>query len=380
MQNKLRIGLNLESCLILVYFLSIIVVNLSDSMATKAFYYISFSSCLLPFFYLRKKIPFFLILFSLGMGALCLLNLTLVGNLSYVKFFVIIGSFWIAFIFFNNRIKPNYLLTALYLCTAIVFSHFIIFGVETRVFVDCSNNYISVLLLAPTVVYYVLLDKLETNYHNIPVLPAFVVWVMAILGGGRGGFISCSILFWGIVFIKYFGRIQNKIQRTLLLLFVFMTFLPVLFSIIPYITQHYSGFRIVSHFSQQGVESGARFLIWSEYSLKTVRSRKNLLLGTKLSTIISAKPYDGNLHNSFLFVHSYLGIVGFLIMLIWLSKNMMFSIKHKKWLYFLCLLSFSLRGATDHVFGAGRYTPVFVFLLLYPYLFRYKFLSQRKTE
>lgn len=376
LQKKYKIRLNFESCLLLFYFAAAVLINLADTTAVKAFYYITFLACLTPLMFIRKRMPCLLLLLGLGMAGLCLINITLVGNLTYIKFFIEVASVLFAFII-CNRIVPQYLLFVMYLNILIIVYHFLLYGVNQQVFVDCSNNYVSVILLAPIVIYYTLLER---DNQNIPIFPACLVWLMSILGGGRGGFLSCSVLFWGLVFLKYFSVIRSKAQRVLLLIVVLLSFLPLVFSVIPYFSRNFSDYRIVSQFTDKGMESSARIIMWAEYTTKSVRNRKNLVLGTKLTSIASAKQYEGNLHNSFLLIHAYLGMGGLLFVVYWLVKSALFSIRTKKWVYLLCLVSFSLRGMTDHVFGTGRYTPIFAFLLLYPLLTSSKFLNKDLTN
>ncbi len=372
LQKKCKIRLNFESCLLLFYFIAAILINLTDTTAVKAFYYLIFLACLAPLIFVRKRIPFFLLLLTLGMIVLCVSNLTLVGNLTYIKFFIEVASVLFAYIV-CNRIIPQYLLFVMYLNTLVIVYHFVLYGVNQQIFVDCSNNYVSVILLAPVVIYYTLLER---DNKKISLFPACLVWLMSIFGGGRGGFLSCSVLFWGLVFLKYFSVIRSKAKQVLLLLLVLLSFLSLVFSLIPYFSGNFSDYRIVNQFTDKGMESNARVIMWEEYTTKSISNSKNLVLGTELTSIASARQYKGNLHNSFLLVHAYLGIGGLLFVVCCFVKSILFGFRTKKWVYLLCLVSFSLRGMTDQVFGTGRYTPIFVFLLLYPFLTSLKIFKQ----
>ena len=106
--------------------------------------------------------------------------------------------------------------------------------------------------------------------------------------------------------------------------------------------------------------------IWNEYFGGIGKSWKAFFLGVDQSTLYWAQPFGGNLHSSFLFVHAYLGIIGFVVFVGLLVRAGLKAIRSRKWLYFCALLTFAFRGTTDHVFGANRITAIILALILLP--------------
>lgn len=360
--KRINILFNLESFLILMYFISIILINQTNVLATKVFYYITICSFILPVLLkMRKRTPFWLIVLCLVVLGLGILNYLFIGNTNLLRLIIIITSILFAFIFYCGNVDTKCLLTAIFLNAAIIVYHFVLNGLTQPVYVESSNNFVSIHLLAPTVIYYSLLEKYQ---QNIPLFPAFLVWLLCFFGGGRGGFLVASILFVGLFFLKNFNKKYKPLWLIIILIFVLiLSFAPFSF------TQSFSDYRLVTQFQSRLMNDNGRFVLWYEYVSKSFYDLKNLLLGTELTSIVAAERFDYNLHNSFLFIHAYLGLIGLLLTFCLLINGVVFCIKSKKWVYLLCLISFSLRGATDLVFGAGRLSPVFVFLLFFPFTF-----------
>jgi O-antigen ligase len=94
------------------------------------------------------------------------------------------------------------------------------------------------------------------------------------------------------------------------------------------------------------------------------KSLKSFFLGVDLDTQVLIQKYSGNLHNSFLFVHAYMGIFGFVAMLILILRAVVRAIRSGRGVYLCCILTLCFRGMTDHMFGGNRLSAIAIAILL----------------
>lgn len=171
----------------------------------------------------------------------------------------------------------------------------------------------------------------------------------------------------GVILHKYFKERESRRERVILGIILCIVLVPMLvYGMMSIFQDETSDLYIVERVTRLGMDGGQRLDIWSEYITDMGQSWQYLLFGVKQDIIINAQQFAGNLHNSFLFVHAYLGIIGFVVFVGLVIRAFWKSIQSGKWLYFCTLFTFAFRGFTDHVFGSNRISAIMIALVLLP--------------
>jgi hypothetical protein len=211
---------------------------------------------------------------------------------------------------------------------------------------------------------------LEMRGKKIPIFPAILIWVLSLLAGGRGGLLAATILLGGIILYRFYRDEVTRRERVIPGLILFIILVPVALIVLELFASRFSGLYVVTRFLDKGMDGGGRLDCWTEYIEKTSLSLSRILFGTDLTKVDWVVHYDGNLHNSYLFVHAYLGIFGFLFVLVMLIRAVVLGIRCRKWIYVTSLITIMFRSLTDHVFGVNRLSVVILALVFIPDILR----------
>ena len=356
-----RTGLSLA---VLMYFLAIIAVNQVAGAVTSAFYYLAIFTGAVLFFGLKRSMGIRpTVLLAIGAGALCGLNTVFVGNMTIVLTMIMVASFFVAALMLDEGVDERAFLIALYLNAGVALIRLVLFGNKVSVYVGSTNNYVSIHLLAPGLLYYSLLDA---RGKKIPIFPAFVIWTLSLLAGGRGGLLASTILLMGVILRRYLADGTARRDRILLGLLLAVIMIPVLVILAWSIFMSGSDLYVINRFLDKGMDGGGRIDCWIEYIQAMFSSAKNFLLGVNTDTLWWGRHYNGNLHNSFLFVHAYMGIFGFGTFLFLIGRACLRAIRNGKGVYLCCILTLCFRGLTDHMFGGNRMTAIVIAMVLLP--------------
>lgn len=348
----------------LLYFISIIAVNQVKSIIFSAFYYGVLALAAVVFFATKRALTMKpVLLYAAGSFLLAACNVIFVGNMTWIKTGILFMSFLVAAVMLDDMTDERAFLIAVYLNAAVVAVKIAMHGLSAPVYVEASNNYVSVHLLAPAVLYYSLLN---IRGKKIPLIPGIVVWVLSLVAGGRGGLLAATILLGGIILHRYLEDEATRRERVLLGCLLVVILIPLLFLLLQVFASRFNGLYVVTRFLDKGLDGGGRLACWAEYIEKSMMSVTRFLFGTELYEVGWVVHYKGNLHNSYLFVHAFLGIFGFLFLLGMLIRAIVVGIRRKMWVYVFSLLAFMFRGLTDHVFGVNRLTVVILALILIP--------------
>ena len=348
----------------LLYFISIIAVNQVKSIIFSAFYYGVLALAAVVFFATKRALTMKpVLLYAAGSFLLAACNVIFVGNMTWIKTGILFMSFLMAAVMLDDMTDERAFLIAVYLNAAVVAVKIAMHGLSAPVYVEASNNYVSVHLLAPAVLYYSLLN---IRGKKIPLIPGIVVWVLSLVAGGRGGLLAATILLGGIILHRYLEDEATRRERVLLGCLLVVILIPLLFLLLQVFASRFNGLYVVTRFLDKGLDGGGRLACWAEYIEKSMMSVTRFLFGTELYEVGWVVHYSGNLHNSYLFVHAFLGIFGFLFLLGMLIRAIVVGIRRKMWVYVFSLLAFMFRGLTDHVFGVNRLTVVILALILIP--------------
>jgi len=347
---------------VLLHFLSIILVNQKSGTVTSAFYYLAILIGVVVYFGRSRSIRFRpIILLAMGAGLLTGLNTAFVGNETVIRSLVLVAAFFVAALMLDDAVDERTFLIALYLNVAVVIAHIVLRGTNAPVYDGSSNNYVSIHLLAPGLLYYSLLDA---RGKKIPIVPAVVIWVLCFLSGGRGGFLAGTILLAGVLLRNYLGEKKGRRDKVLLGFLLVVILIPVLIIVVWAVFSQETDNYMINRFLDRGLDGGRRIPAWIEYIESMGKSLKSFFLGVDLDTQVLIQKYSGNLHNSFLFVHAYMGIFGFVAMLILILRAVVRAIRSGRGVYLCCILTLCFRGMTDHMFGGNRLSAIAIAILL----------------
>lgn len=370
---KLRWRHPLLNLSIFVYFISIIILAEIDNTATTALFYAAAFLCFICVITkgITNNIKFYLYLLTAIISGL--INIFFIGNLNIIRLLVLVIAFFITLLLLHPEIKASLLLSVYAIFSAFVFVMIVVKGLGNPIFEYVSNNYVSVYLLAPLVIYY---TKTECEGKDIRLLPAMIYWVLCGLATSRMGLFTASLLL--AMLVIYRERMKyGKIGGRMIVFVIILITVPIALLALPYIASRYNDLYIVNRFLEMGMTSSARNRMWGEY-LELLGNKKYLLFGAPTELVYwSNRFYEGDLHNSYLIVHSNIGIAGFIGMIVLLVRSYLFGIKYKRKIYLITMSAFCIRALTDHVFGCNRLSPVILFFLVFPMFYRHDFLKDR---
>ena len=302
---------------------------------------------------LQNVIILFLFLFS------GIINYLVVGNAS-ISFLFYLVLFWGVGNALNSKyLSEQMMLIVIILNIAIILYKILTVGLYGRFFISGTNNFVSVYLMYPTVVYYSIVAK---NKSRIKMLPIIVIWVMTLLARGRGGIISVSVFLLMVYYLKYRSLHSRKRMIVNIVIFAVIVIITAnLESIISVI----SSSIVMEQFNERGGLESSRTRFWGEYLKKTMLSFQNVMFGTSVSEMFIGRKLGGNPHNSLIEVHMFNGMVGGVTIIGLLFKQFFNNVNRKNYLFICCALFALLRGFTDHVLWNSYGTPILFFLLLY---------------
>ncbi len=353
------------SSVVVLLFTAIHLPYLFPGAVTSALYYVMVLIGIVSLFGLRENIRIgSIFVWATGAAALSLLNTIIIGNQNVIRTGILFSAFFLAALFLHDEVDEKAFAISVYINALFVLVKLLQNGVKERVYDGYSNNYVSILLLSPAVLYYAVCSA---RRRNCSLLPAAIICILSFLMGGRGGVLSTGILLMGVILHKYFKERESRRERVILGIILCIVLVPMLvYGMMSIFQDETSDLYIVERVTRLGMDGGQRLDIWSEYITDMGQSWQYLLFGVKQDIIINAQQFAGNLHNSFLFVHAYLGIIGFVVFVGLVIRAFWKSIQSGKWLYFCTLFTFAFRGFTDHVFGSNRISAIMIALVLLP--------------
>jgi hypothetical protein len=248
-----------------------------------------------------------------------------------------------------------------YLVFYILFFYFLTFilrGIPVQDVLDYSSwNGISMLIIVSCISVYII-NSLQNK--KIDLIPAALALFISFWGMGRSGVLSCSILLFGLVILE-FKSFKSLIRpRAILFSILFLGLFLYLSS--DYIINSFIITIGILNRETSDISSG-RFEIWNNYynNLDIFR----LLFGSNIFTDPWPKGEElaYNLHNSFLRLFSYTGLMGLLVIGLMIAALIYFFRKNK--LFFILFLVLIIRGFTDIIFFFESWDFLPLFFIFY---------------
>ena len=345
-------------------------INQMPSTVFTLLYYVSASlCCVLGFFPDRKglRLPLLAEALMLMIAVTGVINIVLTGNSTVQKQLFTIMSVGIALLLLDRRVGRHIFTLAFLVNALVVLAGIALNGSRGPIYYDSSVNFVSVHLLCPMLLYYC---SGEESGENAPLWPALLTFAMCLAVQGRAGILFTAFFLFGVLFFRLFPRFLRLERRKKYLIVLAGVALCVLAVVLVIAFDVVDRVELFARFAEHGFSSNGRFKIWSDYFLFSTESLQDFLVAPDMS-IIEHKPHLGklgwgNLHNSFLNIHAYNGIVTFVTVLVLCVRSVWYGLRQRKWMYLLCFATFSLRSFTDFVFWGSPGTPFFFYFLFFP--------------
>lgn len=355
--------------LVILYLSTVLIIGMiAKNVATTIAFYCVFLISVMYVIASSRIVKFETIIISIGGLMLGIMGMVNSGNAQMLNLLYMTFSVQIAILLSNPKVNDRVYYYITIITAIIIVLKIARYGVNSSIFPESSVNYISVFLMIPMCLYYARADLYERRYS---LTPAVVSFILSIVAGGRGGFLSLAILVVPLILIKFFRKKQNRIEKVLLGLFLLFVIFVAGYPLIQRVIDN-SDFALIANFrNKASLKYSYRYFCWDEYINKCLINQKDLVFGSNIDDLHWANVLAGNLHNSYLFIHAYYGLFGIVAFMVLAIRIILFLVKKKKWVYLFSLLSFGVRAFTDHIFAANRVSPVILALLLAPFMFSY---------
>ena len=229
------------------------------------------------------------------------------------------------------------------------------YNIQDGLDVGGSINNISTLLIFLVAPIYLEYHKNSRN-DLLPYLPVILTLIISIWTASRAGILSLSVLVLFVVFYNIKEKKSAYIYVGILILMIFLfgsKFEDIFYS------------NIIDKMDRYGTDS-SRIFIWNEY-LGKLNNFLDVFLGVEYNKTRDfwISFYDGNLHNSFLMLHSKYGLIGFVIMLLWIFRSFVKSLKSHDYIYIYILITVCIRASFDWCAFPGIFDVLFWFYVFY---------------
>lgn len=245
-----------------------------------------------------------------------------------------------------------------FVCCTITLFQLLILKIPIRQFMrdGTSYNYISVLVLFYLLFYNVVCIQNKKNYDF---LAAILFFIISLISYGRGGIITAGF-YLIMVFIYKFSDIKLFYKCVLCIIMIVFLSLSVN-SIREFI--YNSG--LFDKFIVRAGEEESRLLIWKIYITDACSSVKSFFWGGNKYLINS----EGNIHNSFLQMHSSIGIIPLLITVYSYARLTLQAFIKKNYLLVISVITLIIRAFTDKLFFQG-FNEIFLYYFIFYFCYK----------
>lgn len=270
--------------------------------------------------------------------------------------------FGVGIVMLNHPIRFCYGKICFWVTALWMFLYFLMGVPNDQVFINSSENYISVILIIAAAFYYVGLYNSGKKISIVSFSPAVISFMLSVWGNGRGG-ILCTLLLNVLVFFSYIHQKRNKGKDLFLVRVLVFSVLCIMVFAGGYLLDTISNLGNMS----KGMES-SREIIWLSYYEEMSASLTNFLFGVPYSEMPMMIELENNTHNSFIQLHAECGFFAFAIFLILTINSFKYYLSTKKQLLFAMVFTIFARCLTDVFAFSEIGMPIFLYLILYQFI------------
>ena len=356
-----------------LYFVSILLTYIMTAGFRQGLFYMTTALCVGIFIVWKARnetpvVNMDIVLFACLCMVTGLLNFVLIGNITLKKLLecAFLNTATAAMLI-EMKFNRKWLLYSVYIYCVHFAIKFVTTGLDVRVLPRYSNNFISLIIIMPTVIYYAVS---EAYGDKISYIPAFCVWVICLLAKGRSGIGAATILFALIFVYVETRRERSGYKRPAVLILKALYRLLILLFLAAAVYLVFSRFSavITKKFTKSGTDNTERAIIWKDYFTNMIGQIRYVLFGTSKEGLILENLYEGNAHNSFINIHMYNGLL-VIIVVLYLIRAVIFALRKKRWVFLICMAAYCFRGSFDNVFWCTKGTTMLMYFMFFPVLF-----------
>lgn len=354
----------------IAFLMSIVLINQISHFAVIGVYYLCALFAFAVWLYGNGKkleVPKQIAIFAVLIMLTGLINVVYPGNSTLKKQLFTIVSVGIALVFLDKRTDERVFLYMFLVSALVALVRILIGGPKGTIYVSSSANFVSVHLLCPLVLYY---SETERREKKLFLWPIVVAWVMCLVARGRGGILFCSFLLLGLIVVRVLPAFLRLDKSKKLICGAVLVGVLVLAVILTVKGDLIYKIPVLEKFARFGMSGTGRGKIWGDYLQHTFSVFENTVFAPALETIEIVVIKGNNLHNSFLNIHAYNGLIMFVVVIVMCAYAAINGIKNRKWVYLICFATLCMRGFTDYVFWGSTGTPFLFYFLFMPYVTR----------
>ncbi len=264
-----------------------------------------------------------------------LINMIFSENKTSLGILQLLGNLGFAWsvLYTKHRLK-------IYLALFIMLSTFFIYNILNNInpedVFNVSRNFISVILLISISFYYFSCIKSKVMPN---IMVSFAGLILAVWGIGRAGIASSALIFAGTLILVNKRTFIGLTTITLLTIGIVSSQTQ----IVDKLDIFYTAFERLDRLGT----GGHRRYINSEYLTYVSNDNYALVFGAPLNRILSIVEVDGNPHNSYIRLHSLLGIFGMALIFITILLTVFKILGTKNYLLLIIFTASLLRSAFD---------------------------------
>lgn len=333
---------------LIAFFASIFVRYLADDMIMPAcgamiFFGILCWIFLFAEFKAVRKITSVLVFLDMVSLIACLIN----GNVEIYYVALLMGYQGIALslLIYNENFK---ILNILFWAVLIFFFAVVILRKDfDSLFYLASENYVSVFLvffLSTHIIYKNMINK------PISIIPCLLVFILCILASGKGGILASGIMLIGVMGVSSKRRGFPVYSKILLLCMIFL--------VIFFVYKDPIANTLNNFYKMEG-----RIGLWEMYFLQLKGNFNNIIFGAVGYSKSGIMAKFGHMHNTFLNLHYYFGLLPLIVFIICLIRLLKNNIKKHDYMKAVIIFASVARSMTDITAFPG------IFDVLWYYLF-----------
>lgn len=291
------------------------------------------------------------VIFSLLLACV-LFILPLSENYRLVDLLLVFNYFGIALIPIFYTLNFKIYTVFAYLIIGYFFFYIIKGTVPDEVF-SISRNFISVVLLIG--VGFHIISAFQNNRKPSVLILTLALFV-AIWAVGRSGIISFVVLLIVIPLLSNYRLVYKFLLISLILILSIYTYNYFADSIFQ---------TALYRIENMGTED-VRETMNQEYLNTTLKSLKNIVFGTPLLDIKSLAEVEYNPHNSFIRLHIFYGLFGFIMIVCVIIYSFIRYLRTGNYILMMLLMVLLFRSAVDSTAFHGPLDPLIFYLILNP--------------
>lgn len=302
--------------------------------------------------------PLFLLIVLMFLVILILWLKMIMGlnySLNILQHFIV-GS-CLAHAIFRGGINKRTALIIFYLITGyFIFNIFFLnVSVDELELIENKRNSISVLVIS---CFIILIFLYRQNKVVMPIIPAFIYVIVSIWAQGRSGIITSLIIFLAMVFAPESSRLTMKKK---MVIFFTMATVTVVIIFIYFDEIMTMANTLMPYLIAKGLADDERSYIILSYIQKI--NTFSFIFGVDLERIHFLTQFNYNPHNSYIKLHTVVGIVSFLFY-IPVAYHVVRELIDRHVVYVVCVLAYLLRIGTDSIVGSNVLSFVFLTITL----------------